>query len=531
MAAAGGQREPLPKWRELQVWTAVGMDISGSLVSIEASDIPEALDGPVRLNPFALAIRPPLTPVEFMDEVARTPRCLPSERTQSAQARQALVLRLDDFVEPLPRFFDLESRISSMIRAGYARRNPIPIARQRELALAQGLDPHQYLTPKPITLASGLSLIGFSGVGKTTAVLSVLSLHDQIHTHSHFMGAPFLATQLVWMRVACPPTGGPRALLMNIFQELDRLLGTDNHRRYENSRRTAAELIPNLVELMSTLGLGILVIDEIQRLVRMGTQEAELLLDVFTHLRTESHTPVMLVGTPKAMRVLNSKFEQGRRNTSLGHIDWHPMDNDDTWTYFVEQMWPLQWLSRPTPLTEELKDALYDWSQGITDLAVKIFKMAQFSVIGSDSEELTPELIKAVTLTEFAWFVPWIPYLKARSPGLMSGELDEPFEYKETSRRPSSAAPDLAQALIHTGINPEDLPRALSAIAQLRTSEAASKKPVQEKKKVKGKKSVGEKSLPADLSLWDLVQQQPHLSGYDALHQAGHVRLLESVGV
>src|SRR5690606_11047587 len=120
-----------------------------------------------------------------------------------------------------------------------------------------------------------------------------------------------------------------------------RLLGTDNHRRFENSRRSAAELSPNLVDLMSTLGLGILVIDEIQRLVRMGDDDARLLLDVFTHLRTESHTPVMLIGTPKAMAVLDSGFEQGRRNTSLGHIDWQPMDNDETWAFFVEQMWEL----------------------------------------------------------------------------------------------------------------------------------------------------------------------------------------------
>ena len=328
--------------------------------------------GPVRFNPFALAIRKALTVEEVIDQVARAPQFDPSERNLPARERQDCVLRLDDFVEPLPRFFELEGRISAIIRAGYARRNPLPVAQQRQLAIEAGLNPADYTTPTPITLAPGMSLIGFSGVGKTTASKAILNLHQQVVSHTKFMELPFVRTQLVWVRVACPPTGGARALLMNIFQQIDLLLGTDYHRRFENSRRTTAELIPNLVEIFNTLGLGILVINEIQRLVRMGTEEAGLLLDVFTHLRTESNTPVMLIGTPKAMRILNRSFEQGRRNTSLGNIDWLPMENDGTWEYFVEQMWRFQWLSTPTQLTKDLMDALYDWSQGITDMAVKI---------------------------------------------------------------------------------------------------------------------------------------------------------------
>lgn len=499
------------------------------------SQLAVGLDGPVRFNPFALAIRPSLTEDEVIDEVARTPRVYEGERNLPAHARRELVMRLDDFVEPLPRFFELESRISGMIRAGYARRNPLPVGLQRQMVEKQGLEPREFITVPPITLAPGLSLIGFSGVGKTTAVSSVLNLHTQVHTHTSFQGMPFHRTQLVWARVACPPTGGPRALLMNIFQELDRLLGTDNHRRYENSRRSAAELIPNLVDLMSTLGLGLLVIDEIQRLVRMGDEEAQLLLDVFTHLRTESHTPVMLIGTPKAMGVLDSGFEQGRRNTSLGHIDWQPMDNDDTWSFFVEQMWGLQWLTTPTPLTPELQDSLYEWSQGITDLAVKIFKMAQYMIIGADDETLTPELFEAVVRTEFAWFVPWILYLKRRSPELMSGAFDRLFEpgtkRSKKGRSGAPAAPDLSAALLHAGIKREDLHDVLAGLAQRRKVETSVAPSASSEKLAKKKKKAADfADASSELTLWDLVQQQPHLSGHEALLEAGHLRLPDAVG-
>lgn len=487
------------------------------------------LEGPARFNPFALKIRPALTEAEVMDEVARTPHVDEAERGLAPHQRRELVLRLDDFVEPLPRFFELESRISAVIRAGYARRNPLPLALQRQLAEAAGLEPRAFVTPPPVTLASGLSLIGFSGVGKTTAVSSVLHLHEQVHTHATFQGVPFRRTQLTWARVACPPTGGPRALLMNIFQELDRLLGTDYHRRYENARRSAAELIPNLVELMSTLGLGLLVIDEIQRLVRMGAHEAQLLLDVFTHLRTESHTPVMLIGTPPAMRVLDSGFEQGRRNTSFGHIDWQPMDNDETWDYFVEQMWKLQWLERPTPLSGELKDALYDWSQGITDVAVKLFKMAQFTVIGLEEEVLTPALFEAVVRSEFPWFVPWIPYLRQRDPMLMDGRFDQLFEPDAKGRKSPRPRADLSTALQDAGIKPEDLHDVLAGLAAKRQADATPPEPAPTPKAA-GSKRARRPAADADATLWDLVKQDPKRSGHDLLAEAGHLRLPAAVG-
>lgn len=489
-------------------------------------------EGPQRFNPFALAIRPTLTEEQVIDEVARTPRIFEGDRDRPAYARRELVMGLDDFVEPLPRFFELENRISGMIRAGYARRNPLPAGMQRRLIEAQGLESREFLTLPPITLAPGLSLIGFSGVGKTTAVSAILNLHAQIHTHTSFMGEPFHRTQLVWLRVSCPPTGGARALLMNIFQELDRLLGTDYHRRYESSRRSAAELVPNLVELMATLGLGLLVIDEIQRLVRLGSDEAQWLLDVFTHLRTESQTPVMLIGTPKAMRVLDSGFEQARRNTSLGHIDWKPMANDDVWAFFVEQMWQLQWLSSPTPLTRELQDALYEWSQGITDLAVKIFKMAQYSVIGTDEEELSPALFELVVRTEFAWFIEWIPYLKVRDPALMSGAFDRLFELKGgkgQAQRPHAS--DLSTALMQAGIRPEDLHDVLAGLRSRRadmTQEPSTRRTRKSKVKTNKRPAATATLQP---TLWDMVKLNPHLSGHETLVDAGHVRLPAAVGL
>lgn len=486
----------------------------------ELTAAPSIPRGVERFNPFAAIIRPPLSANELSDGVARLPRIHPSQRDLDAKTRLNLVMQLDDYVEPMPRYFSLESKISAMIRAGYARRNPLPVAQQLLLGEREGLSRSDCVTPTPVTLASGLSLLGFSGVGKTTAVLSILQQHPQLHVHTEFMGLPFFRTQITWMRVACPPTGGARALLMNIFQEIDRLLGTDYHKRHESGRRSASELIPSLVELMGTLGVGLLVIDEIQRLVRMGTLESGLLLDVFTHLRTESYTPVMLIGTPKAMRMLNSHFEQARRNTSMGNITWQPMDNDEVWEFFVEQMWHFQWLKTPVPLTKELKDALHYWSQGITDFAVKIFKMAQFNAIEAETETLTPELFEEIVHSEFAWFEAWIPALAARLPALMNGTLDGPFE-KNADEPDANSDTDMARRLAAAGIASGDITRVLAALsATTARPPSADSSPSKADKVAKAQP----KPNPHD-SLWDLVRLHKHQSAHDVLTDAGIVRL------
>ena len=44
---------------------------------------------------------------------------------------------------------------------------------------------------------------------------------------------------------------------------------------------------------------------------------------------------------------------------------------------------------------------MYDESQGIVDIAVKLYMLAQWSVIGEESEQLTPERIRSVAKNNF----------------------------------------------------------------------------------------------------------------------------------
>jgi hypothetical protein len=94
----------------------------------------------------------------------------------------------------------------------------------------------------------------------------------------------------------------------------------------------------------------------------------------------------VLIGTSRAKPILQGDFRQARRASGLGSLIWDRMKNDATWDIFVMSMWENQWTKNVVPLTNDLKDALYHESQGIVDIAVKLYAMTQIRAIALKKE-------------------------------------------------------------------------------------------------------------------------------------------------
>ena len=69
-------------------------------------------------------------------------------------------------------------------------------------------------------------------------------------------------------------------------------------------------------------GLGMLVIDEIQHLKQAKSGGSEKMLNFFVTLVNTIGVPVVLIGTTKAMSVLQSEFSQARRGSGQGDMVW-----------------------------------------------------------------------------------------------------------------------------------------------------------------------------------------------------------------
>jgi len=140
------------------------------------------------------------------------------------------------------------------------------------------------------------------------------------------------------------------------------------------------------------------VIDEIQHLLNSKNDPDEILNFLVTLVNTIS-VPTILIGTYKALKVLQKDFRQARRAASEGAIFWDRMSKNEEWDFFLDTMWKFQWTKNPVPLTPELNDAMYEESQGITAIAVNLFMLAQEKALALGVEMSVPH-IKATAKRE-----------------------------------------------------------------------------------------------------------------------------------
>jgi hypothetical protein len=348
-------------------------------------------------NPFIEALPPKLTPEKAIDIMTYIPRHSSEEWKLDAGTRYDCVQRLFKYFEPLGRHLELERKISSIIRNGYVARNPLTPQEAARLQLDYRIRKcGDYDIPDKgfETSATGLTIIGISGMGKSTTINRVLSYYPQVIMHTEYHGINLNRLQLVWLKLDCPFDGSIKGLCINFFQAVDDLVGTNYYKRYGNARDSADAMLPRMKQIARLYGLGLLAIDEIQHLSTAHSGGSEKMLNFFVTLVNTIGVPVVLIGTPGALSVLQAEFRQARRGSGQGDGSWDRLENDDNWDLLINGMWKYQWMQNYVPLTKEIKDALYYESQGIIDLVIKIYALSQWKAISSGEENITPDLIK-----------------------------------------------------------------------------------------------------------------------------------------
>jgi hypothetical protein len=351
-------------------------------------------------NPLTEALPPVYSGSEAARRLTFAPPYHEAERELPAHDRIQSVWRLFRYFQPLMTHLDIEQRISIAIRQGYISRNPVKPAYAE--MLSQGADAvrnkSQYLGDYYTgnTTSVGFTIIGLSGVGKTTGVQRVLSLYPQVIRHTQYYGEPLYLNQLVWAKLDCPFDGSIKGLCFDFFGYIDRVLETDYSKKFSVNRMTVDMALPRMAQIANAHALGLLVIDEIQHLSQAKSGGQAKMLNFFVTLVNKVGVPVVLIGTAGAMSVLQSEFRQARRSSAQGALIWDRMQNDDSWEIILRAMWRYQWLRKTTPLTVELKNTLYEESQGILDIAVKLYAMAQSKAIADGVETITPQIIREV---------------------------------------------------------------------------------------------------------------------------------------
>lgn len=369
-------------------------------------------------NPLISALPKPLSDELMADALMFAPNFHKDQRDWENHERIQQIQGLASFMVPMKNHVQLARTVDTMLREGYVGRAPRTKALVENLQSIYehqktGLSFAQTATTAPTT--GSAALIGLSGMGKTTALKRWLATYPRVIHHEEIN-----VVQVPYIHVDMSSSGDSvKALAIAVISQLDSLLPEHGyHKLYlSNTGRTSTDaLIHTVGRLLCIHHVGLLVADEVQNLCN-SPKGAQVVMTQLVTMCNMLSVPILFIGTNKAAKLLGADFRMARRSTGVCIPPWHRMLRYDDgsenspdeaafelqseWASFVAVMWQYQWVRTPLKLTNEVLNTLYSCTQGILDLAIKLFAAAQVRAILDGDEVLSVALLERVYKENF----------------------------------------------------------------------------------------------------------------------------------
>lgn len=441
----------------------------------------EAIYTPQRIphyrgNPLIEALPPSLDDDDMLRSLFCVPDFTEDQRDWSKSERLQMIAQLSNFMVPMDRHIHLAQSLDTLLRQGYVGRAPrTAAAHQIFTQLYEQQKAGRAFQPTATQLTTQLSaaLVGVSGMGKTTTIKRILSRFPEVIHH------PELGVyQVPYIHIETPYDGASvKGIAASIFRKIDKLLPDAHYgEQYGSSRSGAETLMNHAARVLHTHATGLLVVDEIQNLEN-SPKNRDALMTLLVSASNELGLPILFAGTNKAERLLAMDFRQARRSTSVSPTAWGTFrrgghETADEWEDFLSVLWRFQWIRKPAELNPFIADLFYHYSQGVADIAVKLFALAQARAIHDGSETIDGTLIDSVAKNELGIVMPMIEALRNNDLNALANYKDiaptkldtllSDVSAKYSGRRVSGAtitgtdalfAPTVAQALAVVGFD------------------------------------------------------------------------------
>lgn len=369
-------------------------------------------------NPLLLALPAIKSDDEWLEQLAVAPAFDESQLADPPYMRSYYVAGLKDFFVPAERGRHLARRVDQLIRLGLAPRNPLTGDHfrllQQDYADAQRAGKVRRMVFSKLCPICSFSLIGVSGMGKSTTTEAVLAAYPQYILHKELD-----LHQLVWLKVECPKDGSVKELALNILRAFDAVLGTSHTPKV--TRNVTLDMLMSLVKQLARAHyLGVLVLDELQNVSVRKSGGREELMNWFQELVNELKLPLVVLGTFKARAVLQLDARHSRRAGVMGGATWRPLDRGAEFDLLMETLWSYQWLREPGELTDAFKDMVYAETQGVVAFIVDMFLVCQLHALSHGKETLTPAMFHHVARHEFEFLQPLLNALRSKQPNRMA---------------------------------------------------------------------------------------------------------------
>lgn len=368
-------------------------------------------------NPLIEALPPMMTDTELLAALQLKPAFAKEQREWDTALRLAMLPELENFMVPLQKHVQLGRALDGLLRSNYVGRAPWTAENSKiyqELYELQAAKKPFRQTPTTRARQRSTALIGISGMGKTTTVERWCAHLPEVIHHPKYN-----LYQIPALHVEMPSDGASvKGMAQSILERIDYLVpGSDFMDTYWQGGRASAEsMLHGAARAMQVHSVGLLICDEVQNLAnsRKGVQT------VMTELVSACNVlkvPILFIGTNQAAKVLGISFRQGRRSVGQGLEPWDRLyqgkpNKPSEWDGFLEVLWHNQWVRKPSTLDQRFKNVIYDYSQGVIDIAIKLFAAAQARAMLDSSECLTPELLEDVYLNQFQLVHPMLDALR-----------------------------------------------------------------------------------------------------------------------
>jgi hypothetical protein len=341
-------------------------------------------------NPLIEALPLKVDDETVLDKMAELYPIEENVRALKKFQREDFLYRLKRFRQPLPDYLACFRMIERAIRESYCPRDPLSpetthYLHHLEYNEAEIVPRNGVISPE----GTALTLVGESGIGKTKMLEQVLKCYPQTVKHTKYKGVLCPITQVAWIKVNCPHNASLTGLCRTVLKELDRAM----ERPLTRPHKLLDSLIEQIEMQVRNHFVGIIVLDEMQNLSLQKAGGKEEFIRFMLNLINRSGIPVLFCANPAFIELMRSEFKTARRTEAAGFIFMRRM-SADVWNIFAPTLWSLQVTKVFTPLTQKLSMALYRYSQGIVDVAVRIFEKMQIIAMDGEDETMTLELIE-----------------------------------------------------------------------------------------------------------------------------------------
>ena len=216
--------------------------------------------------------------------------------------------------------------------------------------------------------SDSFSIIGCSGIGKTTTIERVIQLFrgEQVIE----MENPYCKIVPV-VSVQCPFDCSAKSLLLAVLQKVDTALRTNYCANMIRGKANINTILISTAQILLN-HVAILCIDEVQNLIkhRAGMQ----LCSMLTELLNESGISIIFVGTPEVQTFFHSVDYLARR--TIG-INYGRCSYDEYFKDFCRQLWKYQYVQHRSEISEVIMHWLYEHSAGTIAHVKFLFYTAQ----------------------------------------------------------------------------------------------------------------------------------------------------------